>query len=209
MCATLGTDEPLRPLAVCVFYYLALSTSRGSRGLSVLTKASTAYMAAFVLTTVVEVGFFFVPTPRGEPWRRALVGAELRPWPSFHITYEFSSARSFVLDRLQNEPNTLLITTLEQGFYAEPQADRSRIARWEPCDSLRATHVDGPIRLLIFVEDRGGPVDEVRWSDDPRQRQNCWARLGALKLIRQFPAEKLKVLQADIPEGVRVQIKDL
>jgi hypothetical protein len=201
---------PLRPLAVCIAFFLATTDGSGGRvGVAVLSRyIGRAYMFAFLLITAGEVGYMFVPTDRGEVRRRVLLGtSELRPWPSFRLTYEFSSARNFVLSVMKAEPKALLITNVEDWFYAAPDADRSRIMRWEPCERLRATHIDGPVRLLILVRDGGGASDEVQWSDRPAQRSECLAQLPGLKLIRSFPDEQLKVLQADIREGVRLQIK--
>jgi hypothetical protein len=66
--------------------------------------------------TAVEIGAAFVPTPQGDVWRRVVLGAEPRPWPSFRLTYEFSQARRFVLELMKDDPTAVLITTGTRGL---------------------------------------------------------------------------------------------
>jgi hypothetical protein len=199
--------EPIRPLAVCIAYFVATMTREGRTGLAAVALSSRAYVLAFAALTIIELGSTAVPTPRGDVWRSALIGAQVRRWPSWQLTYESSSARQFVIDLLRAEPKARLMTTLEEWFYAEPEADRSRIMRWQPCELLRASYISGPLQMLIFVEDRGGPLDQVQWSARPTGYRDCLADLPGLTLIRHFPDERLKVLQAEIPRGARVQLK--
>jgi len=200
---------PLRPLAVCVAYFLATIDVAGvGRRLAAVAWLSRAYLCAFVVMTAVEIASVLVPTPRGDVWRRALLGAEPRPWPSSRLTYESSPARAFVLGLMKDQPRARLITTREQWFYAEREADRSRIMRWEPCDSLRATHISGPARFFIFEADRDLPP-RVRWPDQWRRGRECWPKLPGVQFVRRFPDERLRVLQADIPEGMRIEIERL
>jgi hypothetical protein len=200
--------EPLRPLAVFIAYDLAASAAARRRfSVAALAHLSRAYLLAFIVATAVEVAFIFVPTASGDAWRRALVGGQFQSWPSRGLVYQSSSARAFVLDLMQREPDARLITTLEHWFFAEPNADRSRIQRWQPCAALRATHIDGPLRVLILVEDRGEPPREVQWSGDPEREPNC-LKLHGLELIRRFPDEQLKVLSAAVPDGVRVPLRN-
>jgi hypothetical protein len=161
------------------------------------------------MTAVEIAAAVTAPAPPGAIWRRTILGADPRPWPSFRLTYEFSQARRFVLDLMKADPAAVLITTREDWFYAEPEADRSRIMRWEPCASLRATHITGPVRFLIFEVDRGGSQADVRWPDEPAERRACWPDLPGVRLVRRFPGEGLRVLRADIPEGVRLPIRRL
>ena len=122
------------------------------------------------------------------------------------MTYEFSQARAFVLGLMQADPKAILITNREQWFYADPEADRSRIMRWEPCVSLRTTHVSGPVRLLIFERDSAESAAHVRWPDRPAPRLACWPELP-VKLLQRFPDEQLRVLEADVARGVRLDFK--
>jgi hypothetical protein len=200
--------EPIRPLAVCIAYFLAAIDEPSSRTvLAVLSRyIGGFYLLAFFLVVGADLGFTFAPTGRGAVRREVVVGAPLRSWPSFRVTYEFSDARRFVLALMKTEPTALLVTNVEHWFYAAPDADRSRIMRWEPCERLKASHISGPARVLIFVTDAGGPSDEVQWSENPTQHPECLTRFPGLRLIRRFPDEQLKVLQAHIPKGLRLPI---
>jgi hypothetical protein len=196
--------ESLTPLAVFIaFFFAAINVGNADARIRILAMLGRAYMLAFVLATAVEVAFIFVPHSSGNAWRRAILGAEAHPWPSFRMTYEFSQARAFVLGLMQSEPKAILITSREQWFYADPDADRSRIMRWEPCVSVRATHVSGPVRLLILERDSDESAAHVRWPDRPAPRLACWPELP-VTLVQRFPDEQLRVLQADVAEGVRL-----
>jgi hypothetical protein len=201
--------DSLRPLAVFIaFFFAASKAGNADARIRILAMSGRVYLLAFMLATAVEVAFIFVPHPSGVPWRRTVLGAEPRPWPSFRLTYEFSEARAFVLGLMQADPKAILITNREQWFYADPEADRSRIMRWEPCVSLRTTHVSGPVRLLIFERDFNESAAQVRWPDQPSPRFACWPELP-VKLVQRFPDEQLRVLQADVAQGVRLDFKHL
>jgi hypothetical protein len=200
--------EQLRPLAVCIASYLGVrNMNHDPPRLRAVTWLSRAYVFAFVVMTAVEVAVVFTPTAAGATWRRAILGAEPRPWPSHQLTYESSAARRLALERMSADPNAVLITTREQWFYADPDADRSRIMRWENCESVRATHITGPARFLIFEADRADAVTPLQWPDRPAQRRSCWPRMPEVKLIGHFPDEGLRLLQADVPEGTRLEFR--
>jgi hypothetical protein len=200
--------EELRPLAVCVALLVAaMGIVSAHRRLAAAVWLSRAYMLAFVLMTAVEVTAAFTPTAAGATWRRAMLGAEPRPWPSNQLTYESSEARRFVLALMNADPDAVLITTREQWFYADPRADRSRIMRWENCESLRATHISGPARFLILDAGRGDPGMRVQWPDVPSARRSCWPQMPGVEVIRQFPEEGLRVLRADVSEGAHIRFK--
>jgi glycosyl transferase family 87 len=185
--------ESLRPLAVFVAFFLAWRKQR----------LAQAYLLAFMVTTAVEVAFIAVPTAIGNPWRRALVGAELHPWPSFRLAYEFSASRDFVLRLMEADPRALVITNREQWFYADPAADRSRIMRWEPCYSLAATQISGPLRVFILETES---TTDLRWPDRPEEHLTCWPELP-VTLLKRFPEEGMRVLQADLSEHERLSIR--
>ena len=201
--------EPLRPLAACIAYSLAtMDLTIVRRRLTGIAWSSGAYVIAFVVMTAVEIGAAFVPTPQGDVWRRVVLGAEPRPWPSFRLTYEFSQARRFVLELMKDDPSAILITTEDSWFYAEPKADRSRIMRSELCAAtLYASHISGPVRFLILEPDPGTDPLRVKWPDAPFTGRDCWPQLPGVQLLRQFPEERLRVLQADIPAETRLQIR--
>jgi hypothetical protein len=201
--------EPLRPMAVLVAYVLA-TTYTASR-LSLVTSAvrwmGGAFLALFILLTAAELGAAVLPIDQGGVWRRAVLGADPRPWPSFGLTHESSAARDFVLDLMKEDPNAVLITTRAQWFYAEPDVDHSRVMRWELCaGSPQATHIAGPVRFLIFESERGTGSTSLRWPGNPEAIDNCWPPLPNVELVRRFPDEQLRVLRAYIPEGVRIDI---
>jgi hypothetical protein len=185
--------EVLRPLAVFAAFFLAAARQR----------LAQAYVVAFIVTTMVEVTFIAVPTASGDPWRRALVGADPHPWPSLQLTYEFSDSRDFVLQLMEAEPNALLITDHEHWFWAEPGTDRSRIMRWEPCDSLRATQISGPLRVFIFETEL---TTDIRWPNRPEEYWACWPELP-VTLVKRFPGERTRVLQAVLGEHDRLSIR--
>ena len=199
--------ESLRPLAIFIaFFFAAIEVANTDARIRILAILGRVYVFAFILTTAVEAAFIFVPHTMGVPWRRALLGAEPHPWPSFRTTYEFSPAREFVLGLMQADPKAILITNREYWFYADPDADRSRIMRWEPCGSLRTTHVTGPVRLLIFERDSDEFSTHVRWPDRPAVPWACWPELP-VELVQRFPEEQMRVLRADLTQGVRLDFK--
>jgi hypothetical protein len=203
---------PVRPLAVYIAYVLATAPRPGrqSAPLTLLRYAGRAYLMAFLATALANACLMFVPGARGDARRQLLVGnGQLRPWPSLSVDYEFSMARRFVLDIMSSQPETMLITSYENWFYAAPDADHSRIQRMEVCSALRATHIDGPARVLLLVSDTGGAAEELPFSEfrERTQRPECLERLPAITLVRRFPDEQLKVLESTIREGTRVQLK--
>jgi hypothetical protein len=204
----------VRPLAVFIAFFIATdawATRSWEGGASALRWISRTYIVAFLFVTAAEVVYVFVPTERGDVRRLTVLGnTQLRPWPTTRLNYEFSPARKFVLDLMKAQPDATLITTRENWFYADPKADRWRIMRWEPCEQLRASYVNGPARLILFVTDTGGPVNEVEVSRRNRAgTSECLDKLPDLKLVRQFPDEQMKVLEAEIPAGRRVQLKPI
>ena len=150
----------------------------------------------------------FLPV-RGK-WR--VIGtSNLRPWPSLGLTYDFSPARSYVLDVMKAQPGMVFITNREQWFYADPEIDRSRIHRIESCRALRATHLTGSARLLVLATDPPGDRQEFYWSTgfgQPRHA-DCFDRLPPLRLIQRFPDEGLEILEGAVPDGVRVTLKNV
>ncbi len=200
--------EPLRPLAVCIAYCLAtMDSADAPRRLTAIAWSSRAYLLVFVVMTAVEIGAAFVPTAQGLVWRRIVLGAEPRPWPSLRLTYEFSEARRFVLEQMRNDPAAVLITPREAWFYAEPTIDRSRIMRSEVCaDSPQSTHISGPVRFLILEADQATDPQRVQWPDGDFPGHECWPQLPAVELVRRFPDERLRVLQVNIRVGVRIPI---
>ncbi len=203
---------PLLPLTIPIAYYLATANNlRRRNSFAVLIQfPSRAYVAAFVLMGVAGIIFAMSPSDRGEVRRARLVGmTDLRPWPSFGLTYDFSPARRYVSEAMTARPDTVLITNAEHWFYADVEVDRSRVHRVESCSQLRAQYVAGPTHLLLLVKDLGGLPQEILWFGPygERHRAACFERLPPLKLVRRFPDEELKLLETEIPAGVPVALK--
>lgn len=195
----------LRPLAICLAFYLATMSCAG-RSARIAQLMARAYLAAFVLMSAAEVGLMVV-SERGASWRQAFLGVlHLREWPSSGLVYDTSPARSAALEAMRADPRARLITTREHWFYADPGVDRSRIMRWDRCEALSATHATGPTRFLVLVLDAEpfraltSPVREV-------PPQECLARLPGFTMLRRFPEEGLLFMETRIPAGTRVTLK--
>src|SRR5439155_25208146 len=110
-------------------------------------------------------------------------------------------SRKYVLALLKEDPGTVLVTNLEHWFYADPSVDRSRIRRLM---GMRASYVSGPARILIMAEEQvEAPVDVLYTSGERGdfKRVDYFENLPNLRLLKKFPAENVKVLEARIPEG--------
>lgn len=203
---------PLVPLVVFVAYYIVHAKLHAPGRLAALLRlTSGVYLMLFLSVTVVQAAFLVVPGKRGEFRRQMFLGvSQLRPWPSERLTYEFSPARKYVLNILATAPGLILITNMPNWFYADPQVDRSRIQRIEPCNPFWFVRLTGPARLLLFVVDREGPVQELYWFEGPAEplRAYCYERLPPFKLLRRFPEEGLKLLEVEIPGGTQIALQD-
>lgn len=205
---------PILPLAVFVAYSLATTDSSGRRQriTGVLRFTGRAYLAGFVMMGCIGIILMPGSGPRSKVRRAQMIGThELRRWPSFRLTYEFSPARSYVLGLMKAQPGMVFITNREQWFYAEPELDRSRIHQFVPCQTLSATHVTGPARLLVLVQDHRRGPREFYWynySGQPRHVE-CFDGLPPFSVVQRFPDEGLELLEATVPDGVRVTLKDV
>jgi hypothetical protein len=195
---------PLLPLALFIAYSLAtMDTQRHRQRITLLLRLTgQAYLAAFMISSVVLIVFLPV---RGT-WR--IVGtAVVRPWPSLRLTYDDSPARRYVMGVLKARPGVVFIAAREQWFFADPEVDQSRIHRIERCGVLRATHIGGPARLLVLANSQGFYWSNELGGQAPR-RAPCYERLP-LRVLQRFPDEELEVLEGEIPDGVRVTLKDV
>jgi hypothetical protein len=200
----------LVPLALFVAYLLA--TTEGGQlpaGIATLLRwVGRFYLAGFVAMGCIGLVLLPVSSPRGK-WRRSqVVGTfELRPWPSFKLTYESSPARTYVLNVLSAHPQMVFITDREAWFMADPAVDRSRLHRIVSCRALRATHLKGPAELLFLVSDRGSER-EFYWTNELGgfRSADCFNRLPALSVVQRFPDEKLRVLRGFVPAGTEVNL---
>jgi hypothetical protein len=145
----------------------------------------------------------------GDSIRIKLMAISKDRWhlPSNKTTYEFSPGRAFIVDLLRANPKTVLVTNHEEWFYAEPTIDQSRIRR--PKD-LRATCVSGPARLLIAIQDHDpGPLTRVAWFGhyDQRWIADYFDGISDIQLLREFPAEEIRVVEARVKQGERIALK--
>ena len=105
---------------------------------------------------------------------------------------------------LKEQPDTLLLTSRGQWFYADPTVDRSRLSKLTSCGSLQTKYLSGPARLVILTFDEGGLQALWYYSNGQHQRADCFERLPDLHLLQRFPEEGLKVLETRVPAGMRV-----
>jgi len=122
------------------------------------------------------------------------------------LAYEFSAARTYAVELLKEQPDTAVVTNHEEWFYADPGVDRSRITRLK---DFRATHIDGPAHLLVVAEDySGGPVEGVSWYTHygKLMMADFFQHVPNLRLLKRFPEENVKILEAWIPAGERIPI---
>jgi hypothetical protein len=206
---TIGYYWPLLPLSVFVVYafaFLAGVTKRS--GLSrLLHICGVVYLAGYIAISLASIVLLFVPGEHGSRQRAKLMGgSDLHHGPSMAMTYEFSPARQFVLERLQEHPNTLLLTSRAHWFFADPTVDRARLYSLS-CSKLAAQYLSGPARMVLLAHDTGDPQElwenvSQRW----RERGDCFERLPPRHLLQRFPEEGLMVLETHVPAGMRVML---
>jgi hypothetical protein len=203
---------PLLPLAVFIFYSLAQPSTRSkSRLTKFIQYSSVIYVTGFVFLSIVWAVYLFLPGARGKDQREKLMGTrEFHHWPSMKVNYEFSRARSFLIDLLKENPDTILLTNVENWFYADPTINRSRLHRLEPCQQLGELYLTGPARIVVLARDyREVQPIEFAWTSvtGQRQRAECYEKIPGFQLVKRFPDENLKVLEARIPSETRVALR--
>jgi hypothetical protein len=203
---------PAVPLALLVTFFGA--SLHGPRTL-VLRSVASAYLACYVAFTLSCIFFFFVPTERGTSQRAKLLSSdasEVRLWPSMRVGHELSPARAFVKGLLEKERETILVMSRGAWFYWDPTVDQSRIHELD-CTRWNATRVTGPARVVVLTFNLGEA--EQLWYYDGNfltysgtYRANCAEQLlPGLKLLKQFPDEGVKVLEARIPAGEQIVLQ--
>ena len=203
---------PLVPLSVFVAYSLASRTEipNARRATRVLPTLCALYLTSYMAMSLVYVMFLPVPGTIGRSQRSRLMGSELSDWPSTAVIYERSLARRFVMELLEDRPETLLLTSKAGWFYWDPAVDASKLCELD-CRILRATYVSGPARIVILTFDEGQPLDLWYYSGNgiggSHLRANCFERLSDLNVLRRFPEEGIKVLEARVGAGERVILK--
>jgi hypothetical protein len=200
---------PVIPLAMFVFYALAAEVSGQKTGPRVGARmAGLAYVLGYSILAISSVLLLVTPLSIGASKREKLMGVSPRDrWPSTAIEYEFSRVRQRALELLQANPEAVLVTDQPQWFYAEPKVDRSRVHR---LGDMQSTYVSGPAEIYVVALDLPGEATEdLHWKtvDGKLRRADDLAQLRNLRLLTRFPAERMKILEADIPASTRVTLK--
>jgi hypothetical protein len=199
---------PIRPLSVFVAYALASLPGVTKRGrlTSILHTLGVVYVTGYIAMSLTCLVLFFVPGERGANQHVKLMGTSyaLHHGPSLRVNYEFSPARRFVMGLLKEQPDTLLLTSRGQWFYADPTVDRSRLSELTSCGRLPAKSLSGPARMIMLTFDEGQPQALWYTANGQLQRADCFEQLPDLHLLQRFPEEGLKVLEARVPAGMRV-----
>jgi hypothetical protein len=200
---------PLIPLAVfCAFGFAVRTGNREgflAKGMRIL---AIGYGIAYFATTLTGIGLLFAPGGRASDRRLALFGNERGgPWFSSKPSYTYAPSRQYVVRQLKEHPGTILVTNREHWFYADPQIDQARLHRLE---GFRPTYVTGPAHIVILAADPfPAPDTAIYWF-------RSWGKpipapyfdsVPGLHLTHRFPGENIKVLEADIPAGVRIDLK--
>jgi hypothetical protein len=200
---------PVIPLAVFIAYALAANSSdRDTQPRVAARLAGLAYVVFYSVLAIFSIVLLITPLPIGSGKREKLMGSSrLHQWPSSAIEYQFSAARQRALDLLKGNPDAILVTDQPQWFYAEPNVNRSRIHR---LGDIRSTYVSGPAEIFIVALDLpGGAVEDLHWMtvDGKLRHADDLAQLRNLRLLTRFPAEHMKILEAEVPESTRVVLK--
>jgi len=76
-----------------------------------LRMTSLGYLTGYLCMAAVGVVLLVLPGERGSARRAKFMSTfKLHPWPSTKVMYEFSASRRYVLDLLNDEPGTVLVT---------------------------------------------------------------------------------------------------
>ena len=192
--------RPLIPLMVLVAYSVAfVDSGRKTLIATVLRGSLKLYVLGFAAMTVVYVLLMLTPTGLGGTQRLKLMGAAVHGWPSLAIAQEQMPSRQFVISRLKEHPDAVLLTSRLMLFQWDRGVDNSRVHGVDCDDVLDAS---GPATVIIHTFDLGRP-EEV-WSTDGTAfvgkniPESCWSVLPNLRLLEHFPDEGLKVLEARI-----------
>jgi hypothetical protein len=199
---------PLLPLGVFIGYALAVpSDTRESNLRKILYRIGQVYSFGFVLVTARWLVLLLLPGQISAEKHAKLMGTtHFNHWPSMKLTYEFSAARAYAIELIKRQPDTVVVTNHEEWFYGDPSVDGSRITRLK---DFRATYISGPAHILIVAEDfSGGPPEAVSWWTHYAQlmRADFFEQVPNLRLLKRFPEENIKILEASIPSGDHVPL---
>ena len=201
---------PLLPLLVLIAYQLAIPTRHDeSQPEKWAGKASLVYLSGYLCIGAISVARLVVPGELGESSRVKLMGIspERFHWPSMKLGYDFSPGRAYIIGLLRDKPGTVLVTNHEEWFYADPDIDQARIRRLK---DLRANYVSGPARIVIAIQDHApGALTTVAWYGhyDKRWIADYFQNLSNVRLLRTFPEEEIRVVEALVGDGERIGLK--
>ena len=200
---------PVIPLAVFIAYALAANRyDRDTRPRVAARLAGLAYVLFYAVLAIISILLLITPRPIGSSKREKLLGSShLHQWPSTAIEYQFSPVRQRAIELLQANPDAVLVTDQPQWFYAEPKLDRSRVHR---LGDIRSSYVSGPVEIFVVALELPGEANEdLHWTtvDGKLRHADDLAQLRNLRLLTRFPAEHMKILEADIPASTRVILK--
>lgn len=202
---------PLIPLALLGAWTIATWDQENERFAARMGRLIGAgYIAAFLAMTIFSLILLIVPGDRGTARRRELFGTtEIDHWFSTQPTYMFSAGRGYVMELLKQRPETVFVTNCESWFCADPTINQTRLHRFEKFES---NYVTGPVDILILAAEPFPGPDTALYrfgvSGTPFPVP-FFESIPNLHVIRRFPDEKLKVLEANIPAGVRIELKHL
>ena len=206
--ADLRYYAPLIPLSVLAAYGLAASTNSPQAGLRrTIRLAGGAYVSVYAALAAVSLLVLVIPKSVGEGKRQKLMGtSHVYKWPGGGIEYDFSTTRQRAVALLKENPKAILITDHPQWFYADSSCDRSRIHR---LGDLKSTYVTGPAEIFVVAWDAGGRDNDLYWRvvDGAPRRSEELTGLDNFHLVQRFPAEQMKILEAEVPASTRIGLK--
>jgi hypothetical protein len=103
----------------------------------------------------------------------------------------------------------LLVTSRPGTLHWDPAVDMSRVHGTD-CGGSEPRYFEGPVRILILTFDEGEADEVWRYVGNSTlgfsSRATCFERLPDLHLIRRFPDEGMKLLEASVAPGQRIPL---
>ncbi len=200
---------PVIPLAVLLGYELAIPAADENRFPMWLRNTSLMYVGAYLCIGLITITRLLLPGDVGTSARVKMMGmfSDRFHWPSIKMVTDYSPGRSYIAGLFRESPGAVLVTNHEEWFYCDPTLDQSRIRR--PKD-MRAEYVSGPARIIIAIQDHSpGPLTSVAWFGhyDQRWVADYFEELPAVRLLKAFPEEQIRVVEAIVPLGARIPLK--
>jgi hypothetical protein len=201
----------LGPLSVFVAFSLIVSTVTFVwRPAALLARtAAVLYAGAYTAMVLLYLALALTPTRIGNTERMRVMATAVSHWPSLAVVHELSPAREWVMRRLEADPQTILLTSQPLLFEWDPRMDRARLVVMS-CSELVAQRATGPATVLALTFDLGEP--NTLWSYHGNGftggaiLASCFEWLPGLKLIKEFPDERLKVLESRIEAGRHIAL---